>query len=84
VADYLVEERGGRYFVVSASSGQEIYTPPTFLSAAVQCRADLQPLADALNGGDDYIDAVMAFEDERWTGLRQVCSTAAAAELALS
>src|SRR4051794_36569762 len=84
VADYIVEEHGGRYYVVSASSGREIYTPPTFVSAAVQCRADLQPLADALNGGEAYIDAVVAFEDERWIELRRGCSTIAPAKFTLS
>jgi hypothetical protein len=60
--NHLVERRDGRSCIVAAATGQVIYTPPDFLKGAITSQADLQLLAEALNRGERYIDAVAAFE----------------------
>src|SRR4051794_558145 len=64
-ANHLVEQRDGRLCIVVAATGQVIYTPPDFLKDAITSRADLQLLAEALDRGERYIDAIMAFEADR-------------------
>jgi hypothetical protein len=69
-ANHLVEQRDGRPCIVAAATGQMIYTPPDFLEAAIASHADLQLLAEALDRGERYIDAVAAFEADRSDELR--------------
>src|SRR4051812_17659183 len=64
-ANHLVEQRDGRLCIVVAATGQVIYTPPDFLKDAITSHADLRFLADALDRGERYTDAVMAFEADR-------------------
>ena len=70
LANRLVEQRGSRFCIVAAATGQVIYTPPDFLKAAITSHADLQLLADSLDRGERYIDAVTAFEADRADELR--------------
>ncbi|AWN39728.1 hypothetical protein DK389_03235 [Methylobacterium durans] len=70
LASHRVEQRGGRFCIVAAVTGQVIYIPPDFLKAAIMAHADLQLLAEALARGDRYIDAVTAFEADRSDELR--------------
>jgi hypothetical protein len=69
-ANHLVEQRDGRSCIVAAATGQVIYTPPDFLKGAITSQADLQLLAEALDRGERYIDAVAAFEGDRSDELR--------------
>ena len=70
LANHLVEQRDGRSCIVAAATGQVIYTPPDFLKAVITSHAELQLLADALDRGERYIDAVAAFEADRGDELR--------------
>ncbi|GEP07757.1 hypothetical protein MOX02_57950 [Methylobacterium oxalidis] len=70
LANHLVEQRGSRFCIVATATGQVIYTPPDFLKAAITSPADLQLLAQALDHGERYIDAVTAFEADRADELR--------------
>ena len=69
-SNHLVEQRDGRRCIVAAATGQVIYTPPDFLKAAITRASDLQLLAEALDRGERYIDAVAAFEADRGDELR--------------
>ncbi|GJE34024.1 hypothetical protein [Methylobacterium oxalidis] len=70
LANHLIEQRGSRFCVVAAATGQVIYTPPDFLKTAITSHTDLQLLAQALDRGERYIDAVTAFEADRADELR--------------
>jgi len=69
-ANYIVEQRDGRFCIMAAATRQVIYTPPDFLRAAITGPADLQLLAEALDRGERCIDAVMVFEADRSDELR--------------
>jgi hypothetical protein len=69
-SNHSVEQRAGRFCIVAAATGQVIYTLPDFLKAAITLASDLQLLAEALDRGECYIDAVAAFEADRSDELR--------------
>jgi hypothetical protein len=77
-SNHLVEHRDGRPCIVVAATGQVIYTPPDFLKAAISRDSDLQLLADALDRGERYIDAVAAFEADRSDELRALQAVSSA------
>lgn len=57
-----VVQHSGRLCIAASATGEVIYFPPNFLASFIRGPEDLEPLADALNRGERYIDAVMAFE----------------------
>src|SRR4051812_3965942 len=78
LANHLVEQRDGGSCIVAAATGEVIYTPPDFLKGAITSHADLQLLAEALDRGERYIDAVAAFEADRGDELRARLAVASA------
>lgn len=57
---FTVCKRNGRLFVIEGT--QVVYSPPEFLRGRITERGQLQSLADQLNAGVDYIEAIRAFE----------------------
>lgn len=57
---FRVEKRGGRLWITRL--GDVVYTPPDFIRLA--SRAPMQRLADELNAGVGYIEAVMRLEHD--------------------
>jgi len=81
---FILDKAAGRFRVVEAATGREVYTPPTFLDP--QSRAEFAPLLALLNSGGRLIDAVMAFEQQarRQTGKIHYLSLASENEVRAS
>lgn len=57
---HRVEKRNKRLWIVKGD--QLVYTPPDFIRPHLKNRESIVRLAERLNNGDSYIDAVMEFE----------------------
>jgi hypothetical protein len=57
---YRVVKNHKRLWVENEATGELVYTPPNFLR--LTGRDGMRQLAEALNAGEPYIRAVIAFE----------------------
>lgn len=60
---HRVVKRNKRLHVARSDTGQIVYTPPDFLR--IDNRAQLEALAMKLDEGEEPIQAIMAFEQDR-------------------